>query len=76
MRLTPGFHIRSIGTEYLAVPSGAAAARVNGLLMLNETGAFLLRALETETDREELLNRLREEYEAPEELLQADLDRI
>ena len=74
MRLIPGFHLRSVGTEYLAVPYGAAAARVNGLLMLNETGAFLLRALETDAEREALLDRLREEYDAPEELLRTDLD--
>ena len=76
MRLVPGFHLRSVGTEHLAVPSGAAAARFNGLLMLNETGAFLVRALETDTDREGLLDRLREEDEAPDELLAADLDGV
>ena len=74
MRLVPGFHLRSVGTEYLAVPSGAAAARFNGLIMLNETGAFLVRALETDTDREGLLARLREEYDAPDERLSADLE--
>ena len=74
MRLVPGFQLRLIGDEYLAVPSGAAAARFNGLMMLNDTGAFLVRSMQEDTDRETLLRRLREEYEAPEELLRADLE--
>lgn len=74
MHLVSGFHLRSVGTEFLAVPSGAAAARFNGLLMLNETGAFLARSLQTETDRETLLELLRAEYDAPEDLLRKDLE--
>ena len=74
MHLVPGFQLRLIGNEYLAVPSGAAASRFNGLMMLNETGAFLLRSMQEETDRETLLRRLAEEYEAPEEQLRADLE--
>ena len=76
MRLTPGFQLRVIGKEYLAVPSGPAAARFNGLMTLNETGAFLFRALQQDTDRETLLRQLSEEYEAPEALLRADLDKF
>lgn len=74
MRLVPGLQLRTIGTEYLAIPSGPAAARLNGLMMLNETGAFLLRALQTDSDRESLLRQLQAEYDAGEELLQKDLD--
>ena len=74
MHLVPGFQLRLIGNEYLAVPSGAAASRFNGLMMLNETGAFLFRAMQEETDRETLLRRLTEEYDAPEELLREDLE--
>ena len=74
MRLVPGFQLRVIGNEYLAVPSGPAASRFNGLMMLNETGAFLFRCLQEEADRETLLRRLTEEYEAPEALLQTDLE--
>ena len=74
VHVTSGIHLRVLGTEYLAVPSGPAAARFNGLIMLNETGAFLLRALETETDRESLLRQLSDSYDAPEELLRKDLE--
>lgn len=74
MRLIPGFQLRQIGNEYLAVPSGAAASRFNGLMMLNETGAFLFRFMQEDTDRETLLHRLEEEYEAPETQLRAGLE--
>ena len=42
--------------------------------MLNETSAFLIRSMQGETDREMLLRRLAEEYEAPEEVPRANLD--
>ena len=74
VRLVAGFQLRLIGNEFLAVPTGPAAARFNGLMMLNETGAFLVRQLQTDRDRGELLALLRAEYEAPDELLEKDLD--
>lgn len=74
MRLVAGFQLRTIGNEYLAVPTGPAAARFNGLLMLNETGAFLVRHLQEDRTRRELLALLRAEYEAPDALLERDLD--
>ncbi|MBR7010329.1 MAG: PqqD family protein [Oscillospiraceae bacterium] len=42
--------------------------------MLNETGAFLFRFMQEDTDRATLLHRLEEEYEAPEAQLRADLE--
>lgn len=66
--------MRDHGVLSSGSPSGPAAARFNGLIMLNETAAFLMRALQTETDRKTLLGLLRAEYEAPDELLEKDLD--
>lgn len=74
MRIVPGFLLRKIGAEWVAVPTGAAARRLNGLISLNETAAFLFRALETETDRTALLDALCAEYESPRDKLEADLD--
>lgn len=74
MRLVPGFQLRQFGPDYVAVPSGVAAQRFNGLISLNETGSFLFEALQQPTDRAALLAALEAEYDAPREQLKQDLE--
>ena len=45
MRASPDFIRREIAGEYLLVPTGAAAARINGLVTLNELGDYIFRKL-------------------------------
>ena len=62
MKIHDGFLLREVAGNYIVMPVGAAAERLNGMIKLNETSAFLFRALEKETDEESLVRALLTEY--------------
>ena len=73
MKLVSGLQVRELCGDWVAVPSGPAAKRLNGLIGLNATSAFLIAALQAETDEEAVLRQMLEKYDAPEAELRADL---
>ena len=48
MKIKQGFILREVAGSYLVVAVGEAVKRFNGVINLNETGAFLWRLLEKE----------------------------
>lgn len=73
MKASPDFIRREIAGEYLLVPTGAAAARINGLVTLNELGDYIFRKLEEEQTEQSLLTAITDEYEVDEQTARADL---
>lgn len=67
MKVKNGFIVRKIADRYMAVPVGSRAKELHGMMALNETGAFLWKKLEKETNKEELVKALLDEYEVSEE---------
>lgn len=55
MKVSKDFVLREIAGEYMLVPVGQAAAQYNGLIVLNECGGILFRALAEECSREDLV---------------------
>ena len=45
MQIKPGFAMRKIAGSNIVVPVGAAASDFNGMITLNDTGAFSLELL-------------------------------
>ncbi len=45
MKLNENFALRQVAGTWVVIPLGAAALDFNGMLTLNETGAFLWQAL-------------------------------
>ncbi len=46
----------------------------NGMMNLNETGAFLWEKLENDTTKEDLLKAMLDEYEVTEDIAKKDID--
>ena len=67
MKIKSGFVVRKIANQYMAVPVGARAKELHGMIGLNETAAFLWGLLEVERTDEELSALLYNEYEISEE---------
>lgn len=74
MRIVPGFVIRQIAGEVIAVPAGPAARRLSGLAALNETGHFLFELLQSEQTEESLLQAMLETYDIDADTARADID--
>lgn len=63
MRLKPGFILHELGGEYVVVPVGEASRDFNGMVRLNETGAFLWKALQDGADEAALAEKVIERYD-------------
>lgn len=63
MKTKKGFVLRTLGKEYILVAEGLEAADANRLISMNESAAFLWKAVEDkEFAPETLMNLLMEEY--------------
>ena len=67
MKIKSGFVVRKIANQYMAVPIGARAKELHGMIGLNETAAFLWELLKEERTAEELAELLYNEYEISKE---------
>ena len=73
MRIVPGFILRQIAGETVAIPSGPSARLLSGLASLNGTGQFLFQLLQTEQTPESLVHAMMDTYEVDAPTAQADI---
>lgn len=76
MKIKEGFMLREVAGSYVVVAVGKRSEQFNGMVNLNETGAFLWKLVEQGTSRDELLNSLLETYEVEREKAEQDVDKF
>ena len=74
MKIKEGFILRNVAGSYVVVPIGEATLDFNGMMSLNETGAFLFGKLIEGTDKEQLIEDLMSEYAVDKELAAKDVE--
>ena len=74
MKVNQNFILREIAGESMLIPVGAAAAKFNGLITLNETGATIFKALAHETSLEALVDAVTAEYDIDRETARNDAE--
>ncbi len=74
MKIRNGFMLRKVGGQNVVVAVGAASRDFNGIIKLNETGAFLWELLKSERTPEELTEALLAEYDIDRETASADVE--
>lgn len=63
MKIKDGFILRKVGGQNVVVAIGAASRSFNGIIRLNETGAFLWGQLSSEKTEQQLCDALLAEYD-------------
>ena len=76
MKIKEGFIIKKLGIGYIVVTVGDASKDFNGVIRLNETGAFLWKSIQDGADsREKLIQAMLDRYEdLNQETAKKDLD--
>lgn len=74
MKIKEGFILRQVAGNHVVVPIGQAVLDFNGMMNLNDTGAFLFERMIEGTTREELIKALVHAYQIDEQLAAADVD--
>lgn len=73
MHIVPGFVVRQIAGETVAIPAGTAARALSGLLALNGSGKLLFELLQSPQSEDSLVQSLLEQYEIDEPTAKADV---
>lgn len=73
MHVVPGFVVREIAGETIAIPAGAAARALSGLMALNGSGKFLFDLLQTEQTEQSLVAALLDSYDIDPATAQSDV---
>lgn len=76
MKTKKGFMLRSVGGRHVVVAVGKASEEFNGLITLNDSGAFLWELLSQGIEYEDLLKKMLETYDVTEMTAKAGLDRF
>ncbi len=63
MKIKEGFLLRNVAGNNVVVPVGEATIDFNGMMSLNETGAFLFNKLIEGTKKEQMIKDLTAEYD-------------
>ena len=74
MKIKSDFILRKVADSYVVVPVGKLTLDFNGIINLNETGAFLFELLQKGAEREDLIEKMLEEYEVSPEKAASDID--
>lgn len=67
LKTRKGFLLRRLGDEYMAVAVGEASKSFNGMIRLNDTGAFYWKELEKGSSEDDLTAKTLERYEGVDE---------
>ena len=74
MRIKKDFVLRKVADVYVVVPVNSLTLDFNGIINLNETGAFLFKLLQSGADEQELVYKLLEADDDEPEQASADID--
>ncbi|MGN0515388.1 PqqD family protein [Eubacterium sp.] len=76
MKIKDGFTLRNIAGSDIVVPVGNASKIFNGMITLNDSGAFLWSALQKDTTIDKVVAKLTGEYEVSTEQATADVQKF
>lgn len=76
MKIKEGFVLRSVAGSNIVVPVGAASVDFNGMITLNESGAFLWNEMEKGAEMDGLVAAMLQKYEVDEETARTCAERF
>lgn len=74
MKIKKGFMLREVAKNYVVVAVGEASKEFNGVINLNETGAFLWKQLIDDNTVDGVVAALLNEYDVSEEAARKDVE--
>lgn len=73
MKTNKEYMLREIAGETVLVPMGSASQKLNGMIRLTESAAFIWKQVDTAADLEEIITRVQDEYEVDEDTARCDI---
>ena len=76
MKIKKDFILRKVADSYVVVPVNKMTLDFNGIINLNETGAFLFELLQKGAEKDELVDKMLGEYDVDRAKAEADIDKF
>ena len=76
MKIKEGFVVREIAGQSIVIALGEASKNFNGMIKLNETGRIIWDMLGTGAERDEIIEKILEEYDIDRDTVSADVDKF
>lgn len=73
MKTNSEYMLREIAGESVLIPTGSASQKLNGMIRLTETAAFIWKRVDDSADLEEIITRVRETFDVDEETAKRDV---
>ena len=73
MKTNKEYVLREIAGEPLLIPTGMASQKLNGMIRLTETAAYIWKQVDTASDLEEIVEKILQEFEVDEEIARRDV---
>ena len=73
MKTNKEYALREIAGEPLLIPTGMASQKLNGMIRLTETAAFIWKQVDAASDLEEIVEKILQEFEVAEETAKRDV---
>lgn len=74
MKLNENFILKTVAGEPVVAPVGDAVNIINGIIKLNGLAEIIWKALEAGESYEKIVDLVKSEYDAPEDVIKKDLD--
>jgi hypothetical protein len=74
MKIKKGFMLRKVAGENVVVAIAEASKSLNGMIKLNDTGAFVWNLIKDGATKEDIVEKICNEYEISNEQAKSDLD--
>ena len=74
MPIKSDYMLKNVGNEYMIIPTSNTNVNFSKIFNINDTAAFIFKNLQEERSKEEILELMSVEYDAPKEVLSADID--
>lgn len=73
MKTNSEYMLREIAGESVLIPTGSASQKLNGMIRLTETAAFIWKRVDDSADLEEIITKVRETFDVDEETAKRDV---
>lgn len=73
MKTNSEYMLREIAGESVLIPTGSASQKLNGMIRLTDTAAFIWKQVDTVADLREITERVREEFDVDNETARRDV---
>lgn len=76
MKVKDGYLLREVAGNYIIVAIGDEAVDFDGIITVNELGAFIWKILEEDTETENIVAKILEEYDVSEDVVKDDVEKF